>query len=255
MNISKLIIKQGAGIGDVLFALRIGRLLYEKYQCKIVWPIIDEISWIADYIDAPYIEWPSYNEYHDLLENPSIPPYPFHLDSETVIVPVANAWPGDGLSHHPIMKAKYIMLGLDFNGWQDDIKIKRNKNKEKELYYNVLNLTDDSDYTFITRQYSTPRAGQPDMKSPFMPDTLFENHNKIVESSVIPGYNIFDWLMVIEKAKDIHLVSTCLVYILEAIDTKLPTINIYNRDDDGNLRQLDFMKPTFKQNWNFIEAR
>ena len=75
----------------------------------------------------------------------------------------------------------------------------------------------------------------------------------IVELQLIPGYNIFDWIMVIEKAKRLELVATCWLMILEALDADLPTINLHNRDDRYNLRQFDFMIPGFRKDWNFVE--
>ena len=91
------------------------------------------------------------------------------------------------------------------------------------------------------------------MKSKFMPDELFVNE-KIVEGHLIPEFTVFDWLKVIEKAKDIHVVSTCLFYILDAVDKKLPEIKIYNRDDNLNFNELYFLKDTLRQKWKFVET-
>tara|TARA_R100001163_G_scaffold64975_1_gene60595 strand:- start:545 stop:1405 length:861 start_codon:yes stop_codon:yes gene_type:complete len=251
------IIKQGGGIGDILFSLRIAKLIYKKYKADIIWPIVPSLLWIKDYIKTPYIKWESYADYpwiNDVKEN-----QPFKMNEDTVLVPLSEASNShDGkYTGSPIMEAKYLAFGLTYNNWQDDIIVYRNKEKEDELFYNVLGLKDNDEYTYIHRQYGTPSVN-PNlpvgiMKSKFMPDELFAN-KKIVEGHLIPEFTVFDWLKVIEKAKDIHVVSTCLFYILEAVDKKLPEIKIYNRDDNLNLFQLHFLKNTLRQKWKFIET-
>ena len=251
--VKKIIIKQSCGIGDILFSLRIARIVHNKYKAQIIWPILPSIFWIKDYIKIPYITWttdPDYSWVEDIKELYK------KVDQDTVIINLSETSKNfnDQISS---MQAKYLALELTHDNWQDDIIISRNKKKENELYYDVLELKDADEYTYVHRQYSTPTIN-PNlpvgiMKSKFMPDELFANE-KIVEGHLIPEFTVFDWLKVIEKAKDIHVVSTCLFYILDAVDKKFPEIKIYNRDDNLNFNELYFLKDTLRQKWKFVET-
>jgi len=264
------IIRQPCGIGDILLCLRIAEQLHKKYGCNITWPILESIQWMSEYLDCPYITWTVWDDdCAKMLKNYGGGRHPFITDDGHLIVPIdsaQNAWDGaphpisDGHTEYKgtIGEAKYQLVNLPHENWQDSIKIKRNTDKEKSLYYDVLGLKDDFDYTFVTRLYGTPippctehPQGRPAALSNFMDINTFEP--PIVELKLVPGYNIFDWLMVVEKAKRIELVSTCWVYIIESLDIDLPPINIYNRDDKYNLRQLDFIRAGFRKQWNFIE--
>jgi len=243
------IIKQGCGIGDVLFCLKITNQLYEKYGKTIVWPLIPSLLWMRDYIKIPYVQFVNYDDFSFLKNYTNN--VPIKISEDTILVPLAHADQG---SSKPIMESKYISTGADFSNWQDSIKIYRNKEKEDSLYYDVLGLKDDEDYTFIHRLYGTPDTNYScgASKSPFMPDSLLTGKGKIVEGFIHEDYTLFDWIKVIQNAKDLHLVSTSLFYIIEAMDKKLPEIKIYNRDHGGNLKQLEFLKPTLRQKWKFI---
>lgn len=244
------IIKQGCGIGDVLFCLRITNLLYERYGKQIIWPLIPSLLWIKDYIKIPYVHFVNYDD-HVLLLEKYTNSKPIKINEDTILVPLAHA---DAGSPKPIMESKYDSVGTDFLNWQDNIKIYRNKEKEDSLYYDVLGLKDGEEYTFIHRLYGTPDTNYScgAMKSPFMPDSILKDKGKVVEGFIHDDYTLFDWIKVILNAKDLHLVSTSLFYIIEAMDKKLPEIKIYNRDNSSNLKQLEFLKPTLRQKWKFI---
>ena len=46
--VKKIIIKQSCGIVDILFSLRIARIVHNKYKAHIIWPILPSIFWIKD---------------------------------------------------------------------------------------------------------------------------------------------------------------------------------------------------------------
>lgn len=267
MTFPSAIIRQPCGIGDILFCLRIAEQIHKKYGCNITWPILENIQWMGEYLDCPYINWTVWDdECSKTLTDYGWKQQPFIGSDGHLVVPVDSAW--NALRQGPpdkptpaigvIMEAKYQLVNLSHENWQDSIKIKRNIDRESSLYYDVLGLKDNFDYTFVSRLYGTPILpskdfpyGRPAELSKFMDMSMFDP--PVVELQLIPEYNIFDWLMVVEKAKRLELVSTCWVFILEALDADLPTINLHNRDDRYNLRQLDFMVPGFRKDWNFIE--
>lgn len=224
----KIVILQAAGIGDILFCQKIATLLKASYDVPIYWPIADSIFWLKDYIESD-AEFVSSNTMFDLN------------DSDIKFISIQDA------SHHynnePIMKSKYLSLNMDWDNWQDYIKITRNPSKEQFLYDTLLNR--NSPYIYINDIFSTP------------PDTLRSSYVDIntnmqkIEHQIIDDYTMFDWIAVAEKATEIHTVSTCNFYIFEALKIKLPPIHIYNRNSPSDLRQLDFLKETLRQEWIF----
>ena len=57
----------------------------------------------------------------------------------------------------------------------------------------------------------------------------------------IDGFSLYDWAMVIEGAKEIHTVSTSILYILELLKVK-PVVNLYKRfPDEKDHRNYDYL--------------
>tara|TARA_R100001015_G_C4632106_1_gene195239 strand:- start:1409 stop:2173 length:765 start_codon:yes stop_codon:yes gene_type:complete len=241
------IFKQGGGLGDILFCLKIAKKLFEKYECKITWPVFPSILWIRDYIKIPYIEWVSYEQYSYLNNYPY--KTPVKLDDNLILVPIACA----DLPNMSVMESKYVSLGIGFENWQDSINIYRNKEQEDSLYYDVLGLKDNEEYTYIHREYGTPdkQFSCGAIKSPFMNN--IQTSGKVIEGFIDPKYTVFDWIKVIENAKELHLVHTSLFYIIEALTNKLPEINLYNRGDRYSHWPLNFLRHTLRQKWNFVD--
>mgnify|MGYP003112403669 CR=1 FL=1 len=259
-----VIIKQGGGIGDILYSLKIAQKIYKTNNCNIIWPINSHIlSDFQDYIKIPYIEWVDEKDYkwlddYNYFVNGELIPSSLKIDKETVVFPLCEAAnnPDGSFKGGPIMGKKYSTFKLSQANWQDSIKITRNVEKENELFYKVLNLDDNCKYVFVHKIYSTPSHGL--LKSTFMPDDFLPDWEKdyeaLVTGACLEEYSVFDWIKVFENAADIHVVSTCLFYIFESLEKKLPEIKIYNRDHYTNLGQLYCMKPTLRQKWKFQEA-
>lgn len=125
------------------------------------------------------------------------------------------------------------MLGIDFSDWQDYFHFDRNLDKENELYYNVLGLTDDAEFIFINNLYNT------DIKN----SNLFSKNNfdlPVVELKIIDGFTLFDWCKVLERAKKIHTINTSINYIIEVIDTLYDEYVIYAHDE-RNKSEIDYL--------------
>ena len=59
------LIRQPAGIGDIFFTQKIAKLLLKSRCNKILWPVISEYSYIADYIGHDRIEYVNENDEFD----------------------------------------------------------------------------------------------------------------------------------------------------------------------------------------------
>ena len=221
------IIKQPAGIGDVFFCQKIARvMLSEGYQ--VIWPLRPDITWIGNYIEDIY--FPSLDD--DFLGKDIYDQFAGYLIEENaafISIATADLTHNDGKT----MRSKYSMLGMDYEDWREYFKFKRDLDKENDLYYNVLNLKDDSEFVFINNLYNTDiRDSQL-----FSPDQF---DLPVVELQIIDGFTLFDWIKVLEKAKKIHTINTSINYIIEVIDTSYDEYVIYAHDKN-NEKQIDYL--------------
>ena len=112
-----------------------------------------------------------------------------------------------------IMSAKFGLVGFDHKDWGNYFKFDRKKDKEDELYYDVLGLKDDSEYSYVndivhTDIRETGRLSSKDYDYP------------VVKNQIVDGFTLFDWTKVLENAKEIHTIPTAVCFIVDVIDTK-----------------------------------
>jgi hypothetical protein len=162
--------------------------------------------------------------------------------NDNLLIPL---WVADQtISDVPILQAKYKLTKVDFRDWAKFILIKRNFDKEIKLFDQMtVHLKEKNNYTIANKLYKTPPHS---IETPFMSDV-----NTDIETKIMPEYTVFDWMLLYEKSREIHTVSTSLFFMLEAHTGPLPCINIYNRSLPIDLNQLLFLKSTLNKNWNF----
>jgi len=201
------VIKQPAGIGDVFFLQKIAHIYREK-GCKIIWALRDDIYWISEYISD--IEWYKLSEdfpgknlfnYSGFTENDEF----VYIDTSTADV-VFNADPTR------IMSSKFGLVGLDHTDWANYFKFNRNKEREDSLYYDVLNLKDDSEYVYVNDWTNTDARKTTSFSSREYPYPVIEN-------KFLDGYTLFDWTKVFENAKEIHSAPTALSFIVDTLNS------------------------------------
>lgn len=221
---NKIIINQSSGLGDIFFTQKIAEtLLYNGYD--VYWPVKSSISWIDDYLINTRKVF-----YFDEKD-------PIYLDNLiTITLDGAHNLTG-GL----IMPSKYQILDIDWLDWLDYFNFKRNTKKENELYYDVLNLKDNENYTFINKHYGTP----PEYKTYDIKEDLNE---KNINLEILEEFTIFDWIKVIENASKISIIDTCLNYIIEKINIKTDDLTCFCRNGKSTYNQI---LPLFKKNWKY----
>jgi hypothetical protein len=217
----ELLIRQPVGIGDILFCKKIG-IIYNSLGFKVYWPIAKTIEDIIPYIETSLIEYipedqpfPSSDLYHRLrpINQPE-------TKTDFMYLPLQFATDyKDGL----IMETKYKLADVDYFDWVSYMSLKRNKEKEKTLYHNILGLKEDEDYVLVNWTYgSYPNS----VRRPFPIDT---GNKKVVEITNKEGFSVFDWCTVIENAGTIHMMDTCFSIIAEALTLKTKELFLYGR--------------------------
>jgi len=116
------------------------------------------------------------------------------------------------------MRAKYDTYGLDFNIWKENAMWERDREKEDSLF-DMLGCG-EGEYNLVNSIFGS----QSQLRIPIEVSNGVRN----VNMRTIPGYSLFDWQKVLENAKEIHSVSTSLIYILECLELSQP-IHLYCR--------------------------
>ena len=226
----KCLIRQPAGLGDILFCQKIStKLIQDGYE--VWWPVDNEYQWLSDYIkdinfcsiddDFPFKSIYNSREYKNTSDNVFLP-----LQSADTYYP--------GMC---MMDAKYKSIGLEYSDWSDYLKFNRHKNREDELF-KLLDLPDN--FTLVNRFFTSPPQACKHIN--------IEKLDNVVEVRHIPGFTLFDWCKVFEKAAEIHTVDTSILFILETLDIT-DKLFCYSRFDTPNFNNVSHL---FSKLWHYV---
>jgi hypothetical protein len=241
---------QPSGLGDILFIQKICKY-YHNLGYKIILPVVHEFKWLNNYIEnVEFISWEDKEKklsWGDILpDNIKFPKKEYYNSNQESIftddfIYINFFRPPHGRT----MSVKYDMLGLDYSDWADYLTFNRNKEKEDNLFYNILGLKDDEEFIFVNDNFQTRPYP---MKFPYMSKDIPKD-KKIVNLELIDGYSIFDWCKVIEKSNGIYMIESSLNYVLESKEMRnnLPKdLNLYSRNN--NFWEVDYL---FNIPWNY----
>ena len=187
---NRVVIWLPCGLGDIIFCQKYAAIFTAK-NLEVVWPVVDEFRWISAHMHHNFV-----------------PLSIFKLKASDEIFDLYSAY-----TRNPqlgIMYSKYRINNLEFNDWQKYFEFKRNYKKEKVLYENVLGLGENEVFDLLNLTYGTP-PNTAQVKLPVKPV------NKVVYLQLIPGFTLFDWCLVFERAKNIYTVDSSINFILEKI--------------------------------------
>lgn len=230
----RALIKQPIGLGDVFYLQKFANII-KKDGYEIIWPLRDDIIWIADYVKG--INFCKLSE--DFFGKEYYYSGEFFIEKEDFIFISPDGFQIPGKR---IMESKYLLIDSDDADWFDYFSFERNLDKEDKLYYDVLGLTDESEYIFINKMASVdPRF------SNVLDDCKFDFPT--VELKFIDEFNLFDWCKVFENAKEIHTVHTGINYILDKLDLKASKYFMYQGLHHSDVQYIPFAKnPIFVPN-------
>jgi hypothetical protein len=239
----KYLFNQPAGLGDILLLMAIAQK-WKNEGHAIIWPIdpvygdigysFPEIKFLPQHL---FFLYNYYDAKHFIFEDDEYKSFPFRW-ADFILNGKSN--------EATCMKDKYTIVDLPFEMWRT-YKISRNFEKETELY-KLLKIEENEEFNFInenqTRLYQK---------------TKIEVNNGLrnVYMNAIPGYNMFDWMKIIYKAKTIHTVSTALVLLIERLED-IPAIeqHIYPRIWDAHRKDpYEFTRYFLQKNYIFHYAK
>lgn len=218
--------KQTAGIGDIFFLQKVAKKLALRGD-TVLWPVKDTIYPLTLYLEHYNILY-----IKETYNSPFIHKDHISLDFEKA----------DQLFSGSVMLAKYKLIQTDWKDWCNYFEFKRNKDKENDLFYNVLKLKDNDEYIFVNKNYATPPST---LTCKYIDMSKF--NSKIVEMNIIDKFTIFDWCKVLENAKEIHTVETSLNYIIEKLTTT-DKLHMYSKWSPPNYEHI---KMLFNKPWKY----
>jgi hypothetical protein len=228
------LIKQPIGLGDVFYLQKFAHLL-KTNGYEVIWPLRDDVFWISDYVKGI--------SFCKLSDN--FPGKKYYYSGQVAVEKnnfLFLSPDGFQLPGKRIMESKYLLIGGTDEDWFDYFSFERNIDKENDLYYNVLGLTDDSDFIFINKMASVDPK-----KSDVLDSLVFDL--PLIELKIIPGFTLFDWCKVFENAVEIHTVHTGINYILDKLNLKAKKYYMYQGLHHSDVQYIPFSKqPIFIPN-------
>jgi len=224
-----VIIKQPAGLGDIFFCQKIANSFLDKGH-KVYWPIINNYLWVKDYLNSNIIFCSIDDVPHQYEYNIS-PLAAITEHDNTIVVSIHGTPP---IEECGVMTAKYKLCNINYNDWDNFLQLKRNINKEKDLFFNVLNLTDNEDYVFINKN-----IGGENHESTWsfpVPENI-----KIIELKKINNFTLVDWSLVLEKAKEFHIMESSISYLIEKLNTQEKNYLMYHRSSSNSPNFKEFI--------------
>ena len=240
----RALVNQKVGLGDILFSIPIAFELLKEHG-EVIWPVHPPYLWLTDYFpNISFVSCEDYEWLHDFgdevyrelpqrHELTSIP-QPEHLEDDIKIINLRYA----NVDHRSetCMVDKYKLLGLDINLWKT-LSWERDIVKEAELYKKLNPL--DVPYNLVNKNSEYP---------PVKAIININNDLLTIDMDLVDGYSLLDWGLLIEKAINIHTVSTAVNYVVEAIGKKKQRWFVYPRSGDPNLQYVGFLS----DNWSKI---
>ena len=226
------LINQPTGLGDICFIQKlVDRVIADGYDVNL--PVISEYSWIRYYIQKPHLSFDSIR----------LPPNPDQ------VLPLV-----DSGKYYPMMSviaAKYHMLRMNYDNWQDHFTFRRLLSKEQGLV-DRLGLRGIR-YNLISNKIKSP----PNVESIDIGyQGLADNGLMNVYVEQIGDYTPFDWARVIEQATNLFFVDSCFTFIIEKLELKAESMHLFSRThSEGGVHSSLVTQHMFKQPWRLAPPR
>lgn len=236
---------QTRGIGDIIIALPIANYLANRGH-QILWPI--DARFLSSFAAAaPYVRFLPVSGGDDNGKSPDS--YFVHdpialLNSESceITLPLYSFFTGPGMppnaalaNHLKFDEYKYAVAGVPFaEKWQ--LSIRRNADRELALY----------DRLALSPPYACLHVDGSNIA--VSPDAVNSLAGGMPVVQISPRTdNIFDWLLVIEKASHLIMIDSCYSNLVEQLGFTTPKHLL--------LRSPCALTPVYKNGWTFMLMR
>ncbi len=242
-KVTKVVINQTWGLGDILFIEPIYRYL-SNLGLEVIAPIQDVNISIQTHI--PYVNFKKVSNFEMDYER-----FDFGLFSvngktfdDTIYLPTRfsdqifrDLRPHDDSASRYWMTDKYSVLGLDYKIWET-IKLERDIDKEMKLKEIVLKDI-DGEYDFCNSFY------QNSLNITINLDKEVKQDLPIISMRKIDGFSMIDWSTIIQGSRKIHTVSTSLIYMIQSIYLPEKEYHIYPRLPERGFYTIEEFLPDY----------
>lgn len=133
----------------------------------------------------------------------------------------------------------YKHCGVPLKLLWENFYFERNIEKEKEVYYDILGLTDNEEYIVL---HDDPERDLCIKKEYIKSDV------KVIHLIEHQNISILDTLFLIEKSKELHVINTGLVPFVDQMKIVHESLNYHQY-----VRPLYYEQPILKMKWNIIK--
>lgn len=224
-----LIIQQYFGLGDIIWGQTIAND-FIKGGYKVVWPVMPQLAEGLNraYPNVLFIDYTLLKvdyENKNFYEIDGVHYLPMRYSESLMSKPY---------KYH--MESKYSFLGKDWRTWKEGAVFERSRAKEQALL-EELGIKPGDKFNLVSTIFGS--------KAEHKIDISVSNGFRNIEMVSIEGYSLFDWAGVMERAAEIHAVSSATLYLFEILDIKSP-IHLYVRkpiEQDFSYVDFLFSKP------------
>lgn len=242
VSMTKLYPSQYFGIGDIIFTQTLARRLAHRYGAQhIIWGALPQFTnglnraYGANNIyfyDYEYLSKRSGIDYNSRGRQLVRGAYYDGWPTDYIYEPIRWADAILGVPYERCMRAKYDLYDMDFREWKEHAMWKRDEAREEELF-ELLGISEGERYLLYNTTFQSDFNGNIDF--------LFSGEiTRVVFMRPIEGFSLFDWAKVMERAIEIHSVSTATLYMFELLDLKCP-IHLYPRPTDPGFKQVEYL--------------
>ena len=136
----------------------------------------------------------------------------------------------------------YKLAKVPFNLKWDNFYFERDLNKEKEVFYDVLELKDNEEFIFL---HEDPINKDEDRTI----KRKYINLNiKLINITDYPDISILDTLYLIEKSKEVHVINSSFRTFIDLMNIKHNNLNYHKYTRPNPAEQV-----AVRLNWNTLE--
>jgi len=221
-----IIPNQPFGHGDIHFTITLAKIIADGRP--ILWPIFPQFveGFNRAFPDITFVDWRTLqidynntNQYECIVENVGV----------CTILPFRFAGDLLKLPYRYVMKAKYLLYGLDWQIWKEQAMWVRDTSKEYDIAFDNY-IGSKNPNILINNTFGS--EGNLRINIPI----------KGVEMKITNGISLFDYSKLIEDATEIHTVSTSIIYLLEMLDLTAKEIHLYPRVPiETDFKNIDYL--------------
>jgi hypothetical protein len=194
-------------LGDLIYTYSVAQKLIDDGY-TVYWPVTANHELLNEYLKMDGLVW--------CPEDGNYPMAEFYKQKESIDFPNGDKYLALMPEADAIKMPTYSMssrhfwakekLGIEFGDFRRKVNINRNLKREKSLIeeYNLK-----GDYILVNDIFSFTHKVKIEVQSDL------PIHYMYVEKDIQNGFHIFDWILAMQNAKEVHVVHSAFAYLVD----------------------------------------